>query len=168
MEAAWQRSVAPPQRRGTVRLLVARRGGGEHDTPQTAALTAAGGLQGDRWSAAKRPSMEKQLTLMNATAAELVCDGQPLHMPGDNLVVDLDLGEETMPAGTRLRVGTALIEVTAKPHTGCKVFEARFGADALRWVNAPERRPRRLRGVNCRVVEDGEVTVGDTIENLGA
>jgi MOSC domain-containing protein YiiM len=102
------------------------------------------------------------VTLMNVRVTELICaDGQPLDLPGDNFLVDLDLSEEALPAGTRLRIGSALLEVSAEPHTGCKKFSARFGLDALLWVN--EHRDRRLRGMNCRVVEPGAVAVGDAV-----
>jgi MOSC domain-containing protein YiiM len=106
---------------------------------------------------------------MNATVAELVAAGrQPLHEAGDNLLVDLDIGYDNLPPGTRLRIGGALLEVTEAPHTGCSKFSERFGQDALRWVNWRHWRERRLRGVNARVVEGGSVRVGDAITRIAA
>ena len=101
---------------------------------------------------------------MMTNAARAVCDGQPLDLPGDNLVVNFDLGTQALPIGSRLRVGGALLEVTEKPHAGCKKFSARFGEEAMRWVNDERHAERKLRGINCRVIEAGSVRVGDAIE----
>jgi MOSC domain-containing protein YiiM len=104
---------------------------------------------------------------MNARAAELIAGGlERRPLAGDQLYVDLDLSIENLPAGTRLRVGDAVVEVAAVPHTGCAKFSARFGTDALRFVNKPPGRELRLRGVNARVVTAGAVRVGDTITKL--
>jgi MOSC domain-containing protein YiiM len=159
-------AVAPPSpaREGHVRLLVARTAPGVHETPEMATLDETLGLVGDRWSLRQSPDYERQLTLMNVRVAALVAaDAQPLHMTGDNLLVDLDLGVDALPAGTRLRVGRATIEITAMPHNGCKIFSRRFGEDALRFISAAHHRGRRLRGVHARVVEMGDVRVGDPI-----
>ena len=53
--------------------------------------------------------------------------------------------------------------MSAKPHTGCSKFSARFGPEALRFVNSPVGRAARLRGLNAVVVEAGTVRVGDTV-----
>jgi hypothetical protein len=55
---------------------------------------------------------------------------------GDQLFIDMDLSKENLPAGTKLSLGTAVIEATASPHTGCKKFVARFGLDAMIFVNS--------------------------------
>jgi len=83
---------------------------------------------------------------------------------GDNLFVELDIRQENMPAGTRLRVGEALVEVTPKPHNGCLKFKGRFGQDALHFVQAPPTRPENRRGIHWKVIEAGDVQVGDSIE----
>ncbi len=166
LERLWKASAAPAATRGPVQLLVARLGGGKHRELERAELSSECGLRGDRWIHGANAELGRQLTLMNATVAALVCDGLPLHLPGDNVLVDLDLSEDTTPVGTRIRLGTSLIEVTDKPHLGCKKFQARFGDGAMRWVNAVSGRVRRLRGVNARVIEDGEVAVGDLAERL--
>ena len=154
---------SPLTDRGTVHLIVARVGDGQHQTPQRGVLDVDKGLVGDRWADGEEPNREQQVTLMNVHIAELVADGQPLHLPGDNFLVDLDLSEDALPVGTQLRVGTALLEITAKPHRGCKKFAERFGKDAMKWLNHKSRWSRRLRGVHAHVLQGGAVAVGDAV-----
>lgn len=163
LEAAWAHADPAPPGRGTVELICVRLGGGVHETPDRVEVTLEGGVEGDRWAAGKRPDLEAQVTLMNVRVTRLVGhDGVALDAPGDNFLVDLDISEDALPAGSLLRIGTALLEVSPAPHTGCKTFRERFGLEALTWVN--DHRDRRLRGVNCRVVEPGSVAVGDAVE----
>ena len=170
LEAMW--TALPPQPRdgGRVRLLTVRREPSVHETPEAVAVTVEGGLDGDRWAHGwqeRDPDREAQVTLMNATVAELVAAGRkPLHEAGDNILVDFDISAEHLPPGTRLRIGEAILEISEAPHTGCSKFAARFGQDALRWANWRHWRERRLRGVNARVVQDGTVRVGDPVERL--
>jgi MOSC domain-containing protein YiiM len=161
-ETRWLAAEPAPRGSGTVELICVRVGGGVHEAPASVEVTVEEGVAGDRWSRGKRPSVDAQVTLMNVRVARLVNqDGLPLDAPGDNFFVDLDLAEESLPVGTRLRIGTALLEVSPAPHTGCKTFRERFGLDALTWVN--DRGERRLRGMNCRVLEAGTVAVGDVV-----
>ncbi len=163
LEATWQQAAPAPRGRGSVRLICLRLGDGVHECPERAEVRVDDGLVGDRWSAAESPDPDAQITLMNVRVVELLAAGRlPLDTPGDNFLVDLDLSEEALPAGTRLRLGSAVVELTAQPHTGCKTFSERFGLEALKWVNA--HRNLRLRGANCRVVEAGWVAVGDRVE----
>ena len=77
-----------------------------------------------------------QLNLMNARVVALVSqDKSRWHLAGDQLYVDLDLSEANLPAGTQLAIGSAVIEVTNEPHTGCSKFVERFGVDAMEFVN---------------------------------
>jgi MOSC domain-containing protein YiiM len=101
---------------------------------------------------------------MRRDVAELIANGQPLTVFGDNLFVDLDISTANLPAGTTLRVGEALVAVTPEPHDGCLKFKARFGQDALRFVQAKPTRPQNLRGIYWKVVEAGEVHVGAPIQ----
>jgi len=149
---------------GRVALLVRRRTDGARETPESVRLTAEQGLPGDDWS--RRPPRDPaaQLAVMRREVAELIAAGQPLTLFGDNLFVELDLSAASQAPGARFRVGGALVEATAKPHDGCAKFRARFGADALRFVQAPPTRDQNLRGVYWKVIEAGEVRVGDPIE----
>ena len=85
-------------------------------------------------------------------------------LAGDQLFVDFDISGENAPAGTRLAIGSALIEVTAQPHTGCAKFMQRFGVDAMKFVNSPKGRALHLRGINARVVVPGRIQTGDRIK----
>jgi hypothetical protein len=169
LEARYQEQPPPPRAAGLLELIVVRRGEGRHDTPETAELDLDSGLVGDRWAHDRRRDPAAQLTLMDARVARLLAGAElPLHTPGDNLLVDLDLGVAALPVGSRVRVGSAVVEVTALPHAGCRKFSARFGQDALRWVNWHAHRERRLRGVNARVVQAGTIAVGDRVEVVPA
>ena len=139
-----------------------------------ATLNTVDGLVGDTWSTRGSrqtedgsPHPDRQLTVMNARVAAFVARREDRWaLAGDQLYVDLDLRVANLPPGTRLSVGTAVIEITAESHTGCKKFNERFGREALRFVNSPEGRAQRLRDVNTNVVEAGQVRVGDTIRKL--
>ena len=158
LEARWAVLESAPHGSGTVRGICVRVEEGVHETPERVDVTVEDGVAGDRWASGRR-DRDAQVTLMNVRVAELI--GGPLDLAGDNFQVDLDLSEDTLPAGTRLRIGSALLEVSPAPHTGCKKFRERFGLDALTWVN--DNRDRRLRGMNCRVLEAGAVAVGDPV-----
>jgi len=151
-----------PRGSGTVRGICIRVEEGVHETPERVEVTVEDGVAGDRWARGGR-DRDAQITLMNVRVARLIGDplGCPLHLAGDNFQVDLDLSEEALPVGTLLRIGSALLEVSPAPHTGCKKFRERFGLDALKWVN--DNHDRRLRGMNCRVLEAGAVAVGDPV-----
>ncbi len=118
LESLWATVPAPPRDRGTLRLVCRRVEPGVHETPAEAQLSVEAGLVGDRWDAAKDPDRDTQVTLMNATVAELVAAGrQPLHEAGDNLIVDFDISYDNLPPGTRLRIGQTVLEMTEARRT---------------------------------------------------
>jgi len=175
LEAGLATIRQSPVDAGTVEMIVRRPARDEREVLEEGRLTTDDGLVGDHWRARGSRSTpdgsadpECQLTLMNARLVDLLAGGDRRAWPlaGDQLYVDLDLSVESLPAGTRLAVGTAAIEVTAPPHTGCAKFSARFGSPALRFVNSPEGRALRLRGLNARVVEPGVVRGGDAVRRL--
>jgi hypothetical protein len=156
---------------GIVRLIVSRPGPGERTLHETAELDVQGGLIGDTWitrgskaTADGSSDRRAQVTLMNARAAAVIAgpiDEWPAA--GDQLYVELDLGEANLPAGSLLAVGSAVLEVSSVPHTGCVKFSGRFGADALRFVSTPDGRALRLRGMNATIVTSGTVRLGDRV-----
>jgi MOSC domain-containing protein YiiM len=153
-----------PSDHGTVELIVCRPAEGERQVLAEAELDPEQGLVGDGWQARGAPHPDRQLTLMNARAAALVAGPrESWAQAGDQLYVDLDLGEANLPPGTRLAVGSAVIEITTEPHRGCGKFSRRFGVDAMRWVNSAVGRELNLRGINARIVRGGTVCTGDAI-----
>ncbi len=163
-----------PSDGGTVELIVRRPAVDEREVLAEAALDMEAGLAGDTWpvrgskrTADGSPHPDMQLTVMNSRAALLVARAPGRRMlAGDQLYVDLDLSPANLPPGTRLALGSAVIEVTDQPHLGCAKFAARFGADALRFVNSRIGRELRLRGLNARVIVSGTVRTGDTIRKM--
>jgi MOSC domain-containing protein YiiM len=160
-----------PAEDGVVALIVRRPAVDERDVVEEAVLDVDEGLVGDSWRARgsgasgdRPPDPQAQITVMNARAASAVAgeiDRWPLA--GDQLYVDFDLSVEHLPPGTRVSIGAAELEVSARPHTGCSKFSARFGKDALRFVNTTQGRALRLRGMNARVIRGGVVRVGDAV-----
>lgn len=172
LEARLEAVRGAPRDQGVVELIVRRPAVAERDVVEEAELSLEDGLVGDNWSSRGRSgdrpaNADAQLTVMNARAAELAA-GQRERWPlaGDQLYVDLDLSADHLPPGTRLAVGSAVIEVTGEPHTGCKKFSTRFGLETLEFFNSPEGRSLNLRGINTRVVEPGVVRVGDAVRKL--
>jgi MOSC domain-containing protein YiiM len=104
------------------------------------------------------------LNVMNFRVAELIAgSGDRVPLAGDQLFVDIDLSPDNLPPGTRLSIGSAVIEVTPIPHLGCRKFVERFGLDAMKFANSDFGRRHNLRGINARVVSSGALAVGDTI-----
>ena len=166
LEAGLRALAAAPRDAGRLDLVVRRRADGVRETPERVHLSPDDGVSGDGWSRRPPRDPQAQLAVMRRDVAELVANGQPLPVFGDNLFVHLDLSAANLPPGTLLRVGQVVVEVTPKPHNGCIKFKGRFGADALRFVQAPATRDQNLRGIYWRVVEPGEARVGDRVEIL--
>ena len=156
---------------GTLELIVVRPSEGERETPETAELTIEDGLVGDRWQAYAdadgRMQRGNQLTIASTRLLELIADSERWPLSGDNLLVDMGLDIESLPAGSRLSIGdTVIVQISEEPHTGCAKFSARFGSDALRFVNSPEGRELRLRGVNAHVIVPGTISTGDAVRRV--
>jgi hypothetical protein len=174
LEAGLLEVRRSPADTGIVMRIVRRPAPETREVVEAATLDVDEGMVGDDWKARGSKRMpdgsadrEAQITIMNSRFAALVAGGPDgWEWAGDQLYVDLDLGIENLPPGTRLAVGSAVVEVSEVPHTGCVKFSGRFGPDALRTVSTPEGRALRLRGVNTRIVEGGEVRVGDAIRRV--
>ena len=174
MEQSLDHILASPAGPGTLELIVCRPAVGERQILAAGWLSLEEGLEGDTWRVRGSsrtpdggPAPDAQITVMNARVAAAVAgerDRWPLA--GDQLYVDMDISRANLPAGSRVQIGSAVIEFSESPHTGCAKFSARFGVDALRFVNTPEGRELRLRGANCRVVVPGTIRAGDTIRKL--
>ena len=174
LEAGLPDILASPRDEGVVKMIVRRPGVGEREVVESGELDLAEGLVGDNWrlrgsrrtqDGKAHPDM--QLNLMNSRVIALVAgsrDRWPLA--GDQLFVDLDLSKENLPAGTRLAMGSAIIEVTSVPHLGCRKFVARFGLEAMKFVNSRRGKRLCLRGINAKVVKPGRVSTGDRVRRM--
>ena len=174
LDAGLERLRAAPSDRGTVEMIVRRPAEDEREVLDEGHLVVGEGLAGDNYLARGSSATddgpahpEAQINIMSSRAIDIVTAGDRDRwaLAGDQLFVDLDLTTANLPVGTRLQVGTAVLEVAQKPHNGCSKFSARFGVDAVRWVNAD--RAERRRGLNAMVVEAGVVRPGDAIVKLG-
>jgi hypothetical protein len=174
LEAGLEEIRRSPTDEGSLRLIVSRPAVDRRELVETAVLDTEQGLVGDSWLARGSRSTadgsadpETQVTLMNARVAALLA-GSPdaWSAAGDQLYVDFDLAVLNLPAGTRLAIGDAVLEVSATPHTGCAKFSGRFGVDALRFVSTPEGRDLRLRGMNTRIVRGGTIRLGDRVSKV--
>ena len=174
LEAGLDEVQRSPKDDGVLQLIAQRPERGERELVDEGRLDVAVGLVGDNWltrGSTVTPDgladPEMQLTLMNSRAADLVAGNRERwHLAGDQLFVDLDLGKENLPPGTRLAIGSAVLEVSVKPHTGCAKFSGRFGTDALRLVSSPVGQELCLRGINTKVVQSGVIRVGDAVRKL--
>lgn len=176
LEAGLGHILGSPQDNGRLVLIVRRPAAGERELPTEAVLNQVSGLAGDNWLARGSKATPdgsadrlRQVTVMNARAAELVAAGTDrMPLAGDQLYIDLDISMENLPPGSLLGVGQAVLQVTDAPHLGCAKFVGRFGAEAMRFVNSRTGRQLRLRGMNARVVVAGTVRVGDLAAKLPA
>jgi MOSC domain-containing protein YiiM len=174
LEAGLETIRQAPLDKGALRLIVRRPRGGERELLTEGQLDLREGLVGDNWATRGSPLTAggnadplRQLTVMSVRAVALVA-GEEARWPlaGDQLYIDMDIGTANLPPGSQLALGSAVIEITAPPHTGCKKFVARFGRDAMLFVNSPVGRELCLRGINARVVRPGVLRVGDLVRKV--
>jgi hypothetical protein len=176
LEAGLDEIRCAPKEEGRLEMIVRRPETEQREVLDEGQLDLNEGLVGDNWKGrgsaqtadgSAHPGM--QLNIMNARVAALVAqDKSRWPLAGDQLFVDLDLSEENVPPGTRLAIGSAILEVTPIPHNGCKKFVARFGLDAMKFVNSPVGKELHLRGINAKVVQPGAIRVGDIVKKCEA
>jgi hypothetical protein len=163
-----------PKDEGVLHMIVRRPNVDERELLDEAQLSVDEGVVGDTWrlrSSSRMPDggphPDMQLNIIGTRAIGLIAqDRARWALAGDQLFVDLDLTGENLPAWTKLQIGSAIIEVTDQPHTGCGKFVSRFGVDAMKFVNSPLGRSLNLRGINARVVQPGTIRVGDVVKKL--
>jgi hypothetical protein len=171
LEAGLDEIRRSPKEEGVLEMIVRRPRTGEREVLKEGELDLAEGLVGDNWrtrgsslTADGSSHPEMQLNIMNSRVIALVAQHKERwHLAGDQLFIDLDLSAENLPPGSRLAIGTSVIEVTAEAHTGCQKFVERYGADAMKFVNSAVGRRLHLRGINAKVIEAGVIRVGDTV-----
>jgi hypothetical protein len=174
LEAGLDAIRQSPTDTGVLELIVRRPQMGEREVLDVGELDRVEGLMGDNWrtrgssrtaDGSAHPDM--QLNIMNARVIALVAEEKDRWpLAGDQLYIDLDLSADNVPPGTQLALGSAVIEVTDQPHTGCKKFVARFGLEALQWVSSPVGKQLQLRGINAKVIHPGVIQVGDLVKKI--
>ncbi len=174
LEAGLDEIRRAPKDEGVLELIVRRPGVNDREILAEGELRLDEGLVGDSWKRRRStttpdgsPNPEMQLNIMSARVIALVApDRNRWQLAGDQLFVDMDLSAENLPAGTRLSLGSGVIEVTPPPHLGCQKFVARFGLEAMRFVNSTLGKQLHLRGINAKVVQAGVIRVGDVARKI--
>ena len=176
LEAGLEAIRQAPRDVGELKLIVRRPNTDAREVLNESRLDVAFGLDGDNWKSrgsTRTPdgsaNPETQITVMNARVIALLSPDRDLWpLAGDQLYVDFDLSEANVPAGTRLAIGEAVIEVTPPPHTGCGKFATRFGKDAVKFVNSEQGKALHMRGINTKVVKSGAIRAGDVVKKIPA
>ena len=174
LEAGLDHIRAAPKDDGVLHLIVRRPAVDQREVLEQAELDLVEGLVGDSWklrpssrTVDHTPHPDMQINIMNARVTQLVAQQKDRwQLAGDQLYLDMDLSDENLPAGTQLSLGTAVIEVSPLPHTGCHKFVARFGREAMLFVNSPVGRQLHLRGINAKVIQPGTIHVGDAARKI--
>lgn len=174
LEAGLDAIRQAPKNEGVLELIVRRPQIDDREILEVGELDVAEGLVGDNWrvrgssrttDGTSNPDM--QLNIMNARVIALVAqDKDRWQLAGDQLFIDLDLSTDNLPPGTQLSLGSAVIEVTNQPHTGCKKFLTRFGKDALQLISSPVGKQLQLRGINAKVIQSGTIKAGDVVKKF--
>ena len=174
LEAALEHLRDAPKDDGVLQLIVCRPNVDQREEMDQAELDPIKGLIGDNWivrpsskTSDGSPHPEMQINIMNVRVTALVAQQRERwSLAGDQLYLDMDLSKENLPAGSRIQVGSAVLEVSPLPHTGCAKFVSRFGVDAMKFVNSAVGKELCLRGINAKVVQAGVVKVGQTAKKL--
>ena len=174
LEAGLDYIRQAPSDQGTLKMIVRRPLEDERESVERGELSLSEGLIGDNWK--RRGSrhtpdgsahLYAQITITNARSIALLAQSEERWaLAGDQLFVDFDLSEDNIPPGTRLAIGSAILEVSVEPHSGCKKFSDRFGVEAMKFVNSPEGKRLHLRGINARIIQAGTIRVGDVVSKI--
>jgi hypothetical protein len=176
LEKGMPTILESPKDSGLIELIVCRPRSELREILCEARLDLTEGLVGDNWKTRGSRNTpdgssdtRMQITIMNSRVITLIAQSKKdWPLAGDQLFIDLDLSKSNLPPGTRLALGSAVLEVTGYPHTGCKKFSARFGLDATKFINSPQGRELQLRGINARVIKAGTIRVGDAVKKQRA
>lgn len=174
LEAGLDHIRHSPGDAGRLDMIVRRPAENLREELHEGELNTAEGLAGDTWNIRRSsrapdhpPSPERQITIMNSRMIALAAQGESRRaLAGDQLYVDMDLSLDNIPPGTRLSLGSAILEVTDQIHTGCDKFVARFGVEAMKFVNSETGRSLRLRGMYARVAQPGTIRLGERMTKM--
>lgn len=174
LEAGLENIRQSPKDNGTLDMIVRRPQIEEREVLSEGKLDIMAGLEGDNWkvrgsssTSDKSAHPEMQINIMNSRVIDLLAqEKERWQLAGDQLFIDMDLSEENLPAGTKLSIGNAILQISTEPHSGCKKFTARFGLEAMKFVNSPLGKELHLRGVNAKVIQAGVIRVGATVRKV--
>ncbi|WP_323780533.1 hypothetical protein [Thalassovita sp.] len=174
LAAAMDHIRAAPRDDAPIEMLCRRPGYGKRDFLPELTLTVDQGIPGDRWTTSPwmkladgSPDPRIQVSILPSRVLNAVWldrDTQP-H-PGDPIIADLDCSYANLPVGSRVQAGTAVLEVSDVFNDACVKWKARYGAAAKDWITERENVHLRLRGLLCRIVQDGVVTLEDRLRKL--
>ncbi len=174
LEAGLENIRQSPKDKGILDMIVRRPQIEAREILSAGKLDLIDGLEGDNWKARgsssthdKSAHPEMQINIMNSRVIALLAqEKERWQLAGDQLFIDMDLSAENLPAGTKLSIGEAILQVTAEPHAGCKKFTARFGLEAMKFVNSALGKELHLRGVNAKVIQAGTIRVSDSVRKV--
>lgn len=129
------------------------------ETIDAAAVTLAEGVHGDFRGAAKPGSKRKrQVTILSAEGWGAAMADLGLSLPWEQRRANLLVEGIVLPreAGVRLRIGSALVEITGECDPCSRMEEVAAG---LKAALTPDWRG----GVCTRVIEDGHIAIGDEV-----
>ncbi|MCP5075142.1 MAG: hypothetical protein GY947_17850 [Rhodobacteraceae bacterium] len=173
LDAALPEILAAPKQ-GKIEILCRRPDFSQRDFRPTLRLTVAGGIENERWLKHPwltlpdgSPDPRIQVSILSLRMLDMCWrDRDNVIYPGDTIITDMDLAEENLPVGQRLLVGGAVLEVSDKFNNACAKWKKRHGRASYDWINRPEFRRYRLRGVLCKIVQDGVICKGDQLVKL--
>jgi hypothetical protein len=174
LESGMDHIRQSPKDNGILKMIVRRPNVDEREVINEGELNTVEGLVGDTWKSRgsshtvdSSPNVNAQITIMNVRSIALLAqDEERWSLAGDQLYIDMDLSDDNISPGTQLTIGSAIIEVSAQPHSGCKKFSSRFGVEAMKFVNSPEGKRLHLRGINTKVIQAGTIRVGDAVRKI--
>lgn len=166
IEANLDKIIESPKDNGVLHLIVRRPKEDERELLETGELDIEKGLVGDDWLT-DDGNKETQIAIMNSRIVDLIAqDKDRWKLAGDQLFIDLNLTDENLPHGSKLQIGSAILEITPEPHNGCKKFVERFGLDAMKFVNSPLGKQFHLRGIYAKVIQSGTIRAGDLVKKV--
>ena len=172
LEQGLAEVLASPTDTGRLTAIVVRPATNERRTLDSATLTSESGIDGDRWVRDSyyrlkdgRSDPRCQVSIMNDRfLRQIASDDDDMCLAGDNLIVDLDLSEANLPAGSHVAIGTEVIlEISDLKHTGCSKFARRYGPDAKSFANNKRGTALHLRGRYARILRGGTIRIGDPV-----
>lgn len=174
LELGLKEIKSSPKDNGVLEMIVRRPEIERREIINSGEINLINGLEGDNWKTRgssstpdKSANPEAQITLMNSHVIQLLAgDKENWQWAGDQLYVDMDLSIDNLPPHSQIQIGSAILEISAKPHTGCKKFSARFGIEALEFISTPLGKSLRMRGVNAKVIQAGQIKVGDVVKKV--